>query len=83
MTYEILFGLITFAVVSSITPGPNNLMLLASGVNYGFRRTVPHMLGIAFGFGLMIKRYLLKINLVNIHKLRKPTTPILLIYEDF
>ena len=54
MTYEILFGLITFAVVSSITPGPNNLMLLASGVNYGFRRTVPHMLGIAFGFGLMI-----------------------------
>ena len=46
-----LFG---FAFVSSITPGPNNLMLMASGATYGFRRTIPHMLGVAIGFTLMI-----------------------------
>jgi threonine/homoserine/homoserine lactone efflux protein len=46
------FGL--FAFVTSITPGPNNLMLLASGVNYGFRATIPHMLGISCGFLLML-----------------------------
>jgi len=38
-----------FVIVSSITPGPNNAMLLASGVNFGFRRTVPHMFGISAG----------------------------------
>jgi len=50
---DLLLGLILFAFVSSITPGPNNLMLLASGVNFGFRRTIPHMLGIAGGFTVM------------------------------
>lgn len=54
MTVDQLFALSTFALVSSITPGPNNLMLMASGANFGFRRTVPHMLGIGLGFGLMI-----------------------------
>lgn len=54
MTHELLFALITFAFVSSITPGPNNLMLMASGANFGFRRTVPHMLGIGIGFTLMV-----------------------------
>jgi threonine/homoserine/homoserine lactone efflux protein len=43
-----------FMAVSSITPGPNNLMLAASGMNYGFRRTIPHMLGVAFGFGFFM-----------------------------
>ncbi|MBB3257765.1 threonine/homoserine/homoserine lactone efflux protein [Paraburkholderia bannensis] len=38
-----------FVLVTSITPGPNNTMLLTSGVNFGFRRTVPHMLGISAG----------------------------------
>jgi len=42
-----------FALVSSITPGPNNLMLLASGANFGFRRSLPHMLGISLGFAFM------------------------------
>lgn len=50
MELGILVSLIGFAFVTSATPGPNTLMLLASGVNYGFRRTVPHMLGIGFGF---------------------------------
>ena len=50
MILHILPALALFAFVSSITPGPNNLMLMASGANYGFRRTVPHMLGISLGF---------------------------------
>lgn len=54
MTFELLLALVAFALVSSITPGPNNLMLMASGANFGFRRTVPHMLGIGIGFGVMI-----------------------------
>lgn len=54
MILETLAALVTFAFVSSITPGPNNLMLMASGANYGFVRSVPHMLGIAIGFTLMI-----------------------------
>jgi threonine/homoserine/homoserine lactone efflux protein len=43
-----------FAFVTSITPGPNNLMLLASGTHFGWRRSVPHLLGISFGFGVML-----------------------------
>ena len=54
MNLELLPALITFAFVSSITPGPNNLMLLASGTNFGWTRTIPHMLGISIGFSLMI-----------------------------
>lgn len=54
MTYEILIALIGFAFASSITPGPNNLMLMASGANYGLRRTVPHMLGISLGHAFMV-----------------------------
>ncbi len=54
MSFDQLLALSAFALVSSITPGPNNLMLMASGANFGFRRTVPHMLGIGIGFGVMI-----------------------------
>ena len=54
MTYDLLFALVAFAFVSSITPGPNNLMLMASGANFGFARTIPHMLGVALGFTLMV-----------------------------
>jgi threonine/homoserine/homoserine lactone efflux protein len=54
MTTAILFAFSLFALVSSITPGPNNVMLLASGVNYGFRRTLPHMLGVTVGFSVML-----------------------------
>ena len=45
---------VAFAFVSSITPGPNNLMLMASGANYGFARSIPHMLGIGIGFVIMV-----------------------------
>ncbi|MEE4348523.1 MAG: LysE family translocator [Paracoccaceae bacterium] len=54
MMPDAFLALAAFALVSSITPGPNNLMLMASGANFGFRRTVPHMLGIGIGFGVMI-----------------------------
>jgi threonine/homoserine/homoserine lactone efflux protein len=53
MAPDLLFALIAFAIVASVTPGPNTLMLLASGVNFGFRRTIPHLLGVVLGFGVM------------------------------
>ena len=53
MTYELVTGLALFALVSSGTPGPNNMMLMASGANFGFKRSMPHMLGIAIGFTIM------------------------------
>ncbi|WP_158966083.1 LysE family translocator [Chachezhania sediminis] len=54
MTPDLLVALVVFAFVSSITPGPNNLMLMASGANFGLRRTVPHMLGVCLGFVFMV-----------------------------
>jgi threonine/homoserine/homoserine lactone efflux protein len=50
MSYETFLALLVYAFVTSVTPGPNNFMLLASGVNFGFVRTIPHMCGIGFGF---------------------------------
>lgn len=46
--------LLTYVATMSVTPGPNNLMLAASGVNFGFRRTVPHMLGVSLGHGFQV-----------------------------
>ncbi len=54
MQYEILSALVIFSFVASITPGPNNLMLMTSGLNFGFRRSIPHLLGVALGFTFMI-----------------------------
>jgi threonine/homoserine/homoserine lactone efflux protein len=54
MEQTTLAALSAFALVSSITPGPNNMMLMASGANFGLRRTVPHALGVGVGFTLMI-----------------------------
>lgn len=50
MSADAFLALLVYAFVTSITPGPNNLMLLASGVNFGFVRTIPHALGIGGGF---------------------------------
>ncbi|MCJ9749814.1 LysE family translocator [Neorhizobium sp. BETTINA12A] len=50
MSLETFLALVLFAFTTSITPGPNNMMLFASGVNFGFTRTIPHMLGIGTGF---------------------------------
>jgi len=54
MSIQLLTAFLLFAFVSSVTPGPNNLMLMASGANFGFRRTVPHMLGVGIGFTFMV-----------------------------
>jgi threonine/homoserine/homoserine lactone efflux protein len=54
MSAEVFLALLGYAFVTSITPGPNNLMLLASGVNFGFIRTIPHMLGVGIGFFVML-----------------------------
>jgi threonine/homoserine/homoserine lactone efflux protein len=47
-------SILPFAVSTTVTPGPNNVMLAAFAANFGFRRTIPQMLGIAFGFPLMV-----------------------------
>ncbi|MDR7379582.1 threonine/homoserine/homoserine lactone efflux protein [Rhodoferax ferrireducens] len=54
MSTQLFFALTLFAFVSSVTPGPNNLMLLASGVNHGFRATLPHMVGISVGVFILL-----------------------------
>ncbi|WP_375319998.1 LysE family translocator [Aliivibrio logei] len=54
MEYPHLLALITFAFVGAFTPGPNNIMLMTSGANVGFVRTIPHMLGVIFGFAFML-----------------------------
>ena len=54
MRYDVLYALILFAFVAGVTPGPNNLMLMASGVNFGLRRTLPHLAGVALGFPAMV-----------------------------
>jgi threonine/homoserine/homoserine lactone efflux protein len=54
MSQSLLFAFVLFATVMFITPGPNNVMLLSSGVTYGFRRTLPHIAGITLGMGFMI-----------------------------
>lgn len=54
MTGETLVALSLFAITTSITPGPNNIMLLASGANFGLRRSLPHTLGISIGFCVLL-----------------------------
>ncbi|MBL9064102.1 LysE family translocator [Tabrizicola sp.] len=70
MTHELFLALLGFAFVTSVTPGPNNMMLLASGVNFGFRRTVPHMLGISLGHALMV--FLVGLGLAGVFKAWPP-----------
>jgi threonine/homoserine/homoserine lactone efflux protein len=50
MPLDVLLALTVFASVMAFTPGPNNILLTASGVNFGFARTVPHLLGVDIGF---------------------------------
>ena len=54
MALETFLTLIAFAFVASGTPGPNTMMLFTSGVNFGFRNTVPHMFGIGIGFLVLL-----------------------------
>ncbi|MBU3076437.1 LysE family translocator [Sphingomonas quercus] len=54
MSLAILIALAFFCMVASVTPGPNNMMLLASGATFGLKRTLPHMIGISGGCALMV-----------------------------
>jgi threonine/homoserine/homoserine lactone efflux protein len=54
MPMEMFTALVAFAAAIAFTPGPNNIMVTASGVNFGFRRTLPHILGITFGFMVLL-----------------------------
>ena len=54
MSQSLFIAFVVFATVMFFTPGPNNVMLLSSGLTYGFRRTLPHVAGITIGFAFMI-----------------------------
>ena len=54
MSQSLLTAFVLFALVMCFTPGPNNIMLLSSAVTYGFRRTLPHIMGITIGFAFMV-----------------------------
>jgi threonine/homoserine/homoserine lactone efflux protein len=54
MPVEMFTALVAFASAMAFTPGPNNIMVTASGVNFGFARTVPHILGVTFGFVVLL-----------------------------
>lgn len=54
MTSQALAAFLVFALATSITPGPNNILLMASGVNHGFRGTLPHMIGVSCGFAALL-----------------------------
>jgi threonine/homoserine/homoserine lactone efflux protein len=51
---SLLIAFIVFASVALFTPGPNNIMLLASGLNFGVRRTLPHVAGVSIGFAILV-----------------------------
>jgi threonine/homoserine/homoserine lactone efflux protein len=51
---QLFIAFVVFAAVMFFTPGPNNIMLLSSGLTYGFRRTLPHLAGIVIGFAFMV-----------------------------
>ena len=68
MDNSLLLAISLFAFVMSVTPGPNNIMLLASGAQFGYKKTLPHIFGILIGiaallssvllgFGLLFERY--------------------------
>ena len=54
MPFDLFLALVGFCAATAWTPGPNNLLLLTSGVNFGFARTLPQLAGISVGFPVMI-----------------------------
>ena len=52
--YEYYFAILFFVVASTVTPGPNNIMILTSGVNFGVKKSLPHLAGICLGFPVMV-----------------------------
>lgn len=54
MLTDFWIPLFVFSSIAAFTPGPNNLMVAASGMNYGFKRTLPHIIGVSLGFPVML-----------------------------
>ena len=54
MSHSLLYAFVLFAAVMFFTPGPNNIMVMSSGLTYGFRRTLPHIAGVTIGFAFMV-----------------------------
>lgn len=54
LSQRLLLAFVAFVFVMFFTPGPNNIMLMSSGLTYGFRRTLPHMAGVTLGFAFMV-----------------------------
>jgi threonine/homoserine/homoserine lactone efflux protein len=54
MPIDVFLAMAVFASVTAFTPGPNNIMLAASGVNFGFAHTIPHMIGVTIGFTVLL-----------------------------
>ena len=54
MSHSLLIAFVVFAAVMYFTPGPNNIMVLSSGLTFGFRPTIPHIAGITFGCAFMV-----------------------------
>jgi threonine/homoserine/homoserine lactone efflux protein len=54
MASDLAWALLGFVVVTLFTPGPNNTMLMSSGLNFGFRRGLPHLWGVSLGFAVMV-----------------------------
>lgn len=54
MSSELFWALLMFVIVTLFTPGPNNTMPMTSGLNFGFRRGLPHLWGVALGFAVMV-----------------------------
>lgn len=51
---ELYLAIFIFAISASVTPGPNNIMIMTSGLNHGIKNSIPHLLGICFGFPVMV-----------------------------
>jgi threonine/homoserine/homoserine lactone efflux protein len=51
---ELILPILLFAISAAITPGPNNIMLMASGLNFGIQKSIPHLLGVTIGFPIMV-----------------------------
>ena len=54
MNFAQFTAFVVFISVAAVTPGPNNTMLMASGANFGLRRSLPHMAGVLLGFGFLM-----------------------------
>jgi len=72
---QLLLALFGFAAITLVTPGPNNMMLLASGANFGYRPTIPHLFGVSIGFGLMVM--LVGMGLMTLFELFPPLQTVL------